>query len=145
MAKTDTWNVLAKSDLPHRNNDCLCPNKLFKQNPNLLLLLLENVLTHEGLHLISTRSTRSVNISGFLNFNFPGGGGERKAHRLCLELMTTLVDTVLPTSWGITEWVKTPIWTKLKTSLRSNHNFQGSYEIRFKLPYFSLRRSNSQN
>lgn len=145
MAKTDTWNVLAKSDLPHRNNDCLCPNKLFKQNHNLLLLLLENVLTHEGLHLISTRSTRSVNISGFLNFNFPGGAGERKAHRLCLELMTTLVDTVLPTSWGITEWVKTPIWTKLKTSLRSNHNFQGSYEIRFKLPYFSLRRSNSQN
>lgn len=91
MAKIDT----SRNDLPHRNNDCLCPNKLFKQNHNLLL---ENVLTHEGLHLISTRSTRSVNISGFLNFKFPGGAGERKAHRLCLELMTTLVDTVLPTS-----------------------------------------------
>lgn len=57
--------------------------------------------------------TRSVNISSSHDFRF-SGACERKACRRCLDLMTTLVDAVLPTSWHITEWVKTPIWTKQK-------------------------------
>lgn len=45
--------------------------------------------------------TRSVNISSSYDFRF-SGAGERKACRRCLDLMTTLVNAVLPTSWHIT-------------------------------------------
>lgn len=84
--------------------------------------------------------TRSVNISSSHDFRF-SGACERKACRRCLDLMTTLVDAVLPTSWHITEWVKTPIWTKQ----RKPSVFQGNYyEIQFSFLCISLPISKSQ-
>lgn len=134
VSTLEMW--FARGDLHYRNHGCFCSNKPFKQSH---ILLLENALIRKNCTW-STPVYKVSKLSSSHDFRF-SGAGERKACRRCLDLMTTLVDAVLPTSWHITEWVKTPIWRKQKKP----SVFQGNYyEIQFRFPYISLPISKSQ-